>query len=148
MNQCVNLRNLLSRENTYTNEDIAPLHNLKRLFSYDDIYQSENSCMLSDLFLSNKMEYVFIYNKKPNSNVVGPVTLQHNISSLRHFYIEQYGATYEIKLDVSIQVPESLAVYYVVTWNDGPLLYGTIEGPPGTVARLEERLVHELPKNN
>lgn len=50
MNECVNLKNLYSYENTYTNEDISPLRNLKRIYSEDDKYRSNNSCMLSDLF--------------------------------------------------------------------------------------------------
>ena len=61
MNQCVNLRNLYSWENTYTKEDISSLRALKRLYSAIDKYQG-NYSLLSDLFLGNKLEYVYINN--------------------------------------------------------------------------------------
>ena len=62
MNQCINLKNFYSIRNTYTKQDIEQLHNLKRIYSYDDKYDNEGSCLLEDLFRNNKLEYVYIKN--------------------------------------------------------------------------------------
>ena len=33
MNECINIKNLYSVDNTYTKQDIEQLHNLKRIYS-------------------------------------------------------------------------------------------------------------------
>lgn len=46
MNECVNLANIYSEENTYTKQDIETLRNIKRVHSEDDKYENDGSCLL------------------------------------------------------------------------------------------------------
>ena len=64
MNQCINLKNLYSLGNTYKKQDVEQLHNIKRIYSLYDNYDNERCCLIEDLFKNNKLEYVYIYNRK------------------------------------------------------------------------------------
>ena len=55
MNLSINLRNLYSYHNTYTKNQIATLRNLKRVFIYQDRYESDNGCLIEDLFVNNML---------------------------------------------------------------------------------------------
>lgn len=49
MNECVNLQNLSSENNTFTKYDIENMTKLKRIFSICDKYEDSDNCLLSDL---------------------------------------------------------------------------------------------------
>ena len=46
MNKCVNLINLYSSNNTYNSDDIAPLRNIRRIYSYSDEYEQNDKSLL------------------------------------------------------------------------------------------------------
>ena len=87
MNKCVNLRNLYSYKNTYTKNDIETFHNLKRIYSEYDKYESTDNCLIEDLFKNNKLEYIYVHNWKSNTNIVKSMALSHNIENLRYMDI-------------------------------------------------------------
>ena len=63
MNKCTNLRNLYSYCNIYKRDDIVPLKNIRRIFSWDDKYKDSNSSFLYDVFENNKLEFVYVWNE-------------------------------------------------------------------------------------
>ena len=101
MNQCINLRNLYSYKNTYNSNDIVPLKNLRRIYSSNDKYQQNGNCLLQDLFNSNKLEYVYVWNNQSDSNVVNSFVINDNIENLRYIDVYYYGKVYDIKLNVN-----------------------------------------------
>ena len=117
MNECINLRNLFSWYNTYTKSNIETLYKLKRIDSYEDKYETKDSCLLEDLFKNNKLEYINVRNDIPDSNIVKSMVLLHNIANLRFMYISQEKAKYDIKLNISNEYPEHIRLYDVVTNN-------------------------------
>ena len=80
---------------------------LKRIYSYNDKYESNESCMLEDLFKNNKLEYVDIYK---GNNIVKSMTISTNIQNLRFFYINNKYRV-DITLDISTEYPKKLVVY-------------------------------------
>ena len=86
MNQCINLKNLYSRENKYKKDNINTLTNIKRLYSYDDKYENTEACFLEDMFDQNKLEYVYVYNHSQAGNILKSMTLSKNIINLQYFY--------------------------------------------------------------
>lgn len=54
MNECVNLRNLYSENVTYTKDDVLWLQNLRRLYSFDDVYKGGECTLTEELFRSSK----------------------------------------------------------------------------------------------
>ena len=153
MNECVNLKNLSSLGNTYTKSDIETLHNLKRIYSKYDKYESNDKCLIEDLFKNNKLEYVCVHDWNSNSNIVKSIALSHNIANLRYMDIDQRKARYDIKLNISSEYPEHLRAYYVITnkkqiYKDpDDIKYGELEGPQELVSKMEKQLVHKLEKN-
>ena len=101
MNQCVNLRNLCSKRNTYNRDDILPLRNLRRIYSEYDNYEQNDNCFLQDLFENNKLEYVYIDNGYPYTNVVNSFVIQDNIENLRYVTIWQEKELQNIKLNIN-----------------------------------------------
>ena len=89
MNKCTNLKNLCSKRNTYNRDDILPLRNLRRIYSEYDNYEQNDNCFLQDLFENNKLEYVYIDNGYPYTNVVNSFVIQDNIENLRYVTIWQ-----------------------------------------------------------
>ena len=75
MNECVNLRNLYSYKNTYTKSDIETLHNLKKIISIDNKYESNDGCLIEDVFKNNKLEYIYVHNWNPDGNIVKSMVL-------------------------------------------------------------------------
>ncbi len=86
MNQCINLKNLYSRENKYKKDNINTLTNIKRLYSWEDGYYNTEACFLEDMFNYNKLEYVYVYNHSLSSNILKSMTLSKNIINLQYFY--------------------------------------------------------------
>lgn len=109
--ECVNLRNLYSKSNFYSKEDIEQLHNLKRLRSLYDKYEDDEQCLLAKLFENNKMEYIHVYNADPDSNIINSTNFSQNITNLRYMNVYQNNGTYNISLDVSSEFPENIVVY-------------------------------------
>ena len=89
MNECINLKNFYSNNNIYKKQDIEQLHNLKRIYSYNDRYDNDESCLLEDLFKYSKLEYVYTFNVRAINNIVGQATLSENVSNLRYLYVYQ-----------------------------------------------------------
>ena len=75
MNECVNLKNFYSFENIYTKEDIAKLSKLKNVYSRFDRYENKGNCLLTDLLINNKLEYIYVCNSESNSNIAASMTL-------------------------------------------------------------------------
>lgn len=71
--------------------DINPIMSIRRLFSSEDTYSSDGSCMLEDLFRHNKMRYVYA---KRGTNVVRPMLIRHNLDRLA------FINTSHVKLDI------------------------------------------------
>ena len=88
MNKCVNLRNLNSDSNTYKRDDIVPLKNLRRIYSYRDEYEQNGKYFLQDLFENNKLEYVHVINWREDSNIVKSFVIRDNIENLRYMYVD------------------------------------------------------------
>lgn len=124
MRQCVNIKNLASKQNTYTNEEIFQLSNLKRIYSCDDRYDNEGNSLLEDILKDKSLEHVHIFNYRLNSNIVNSMTLSENISTLRYLDIYQSDITCKIELDVTAYFPEYMSVYRIMTGCDG-----TVAGP-------------------
>ena len=101
MGQCVNLRNLYSKYNTYSSDDIVPLRNIRRIYSLHDNYEQNDNCFLQDLFENNKLEYVYIDNGYPYKNVVNSFVIQDNIENLRYVTIWQEKELQNIKLNIN-----------------------------------------------
>ena len=98
MNECTNLRNLYSIQNTYNRADILSLKNLRRIYSINDKYQQNGNCLLQDIFKTNKLEYVYLYTYNFNSNIVSSLILSENIENLKFLYVNEGKATYDIML--------------------------------------------------
>ena len=105
MNKCLNLINLHTESNTYTKNDIESLHNLKRIYSDRDKYESNDSCLFEELFKNNKLEYIHVYTLYADRNIVKSMVLSNNIANLRYMYIYQGEVKYDIKLDISNEYP-------------------------------------------
>ena len=62
--------------------------------------------MLNDLFVNNKLEYIYIfaYNSK---DIVKSMTISTSIENLRYLYIENYDRV-DITLDISQKYPTKL----------------------------------------
>ena len=88
MNECTNLRNLCSKWNTYNRDDIVPLKNLRRIYSYWDEYEENGNCLIQDLFENNRLEYVYIHNGVLDSNIVKSFVIRDNIENLRYMYVD------------------------------------------------------------
>ena len=73
MNECINLQNLYSEENKYTKQYVEYLCNLKRIYTFNDIYESEGSCLLRDLLINNKLEYI---NTDRTNHISSPILLK------------------------------------------------------------------------
>ena len=84
---CTNLRNLISLWSTYESADILPLKNLCGFYSFNDNYEKSNNCLLHDLFRSKNLEYVYIYSRYCNSNVINSLIINKNIENLRFMFI-------------------------------------------------------------
>ena len=72
---------------------------LKWLHSYLDIYESNESHIIKDLFKNNKIEYIHI--RTNNNNIIKPMTLSRNIENLRYFYVNNGKNRVDITLDIS-----------------------------------------------
>lgn len=72
ISECTNLRNLYSVSCEYLQREINTLTNLLRFSSQGDRYYGNESCMLHDLLMVNKLEYVNIYY---GENIVNPMTI-------------------------------------------------------------------------
>lgn len=79
MNKCTKLRNLYSVSNTFENDEILSLKSLHGVISINDTYEFNGSCLLYDLFRNNRLEYVNIFNKEPNTNVIISGFISKNI---------------------------------------------------------------------
>ena len=101
MGQCVNLRNLYSKWNTQKRDNIVPLKNLRRIYSYEDEYQQNDNCLIQDLLESNKLEYMDVRNWKPDSNIVNSFVIQNNIENLRFMRVYYDEGVHDIKLNVN-----------------------------------------------
>ena len=101
MNKCTNLRNLCSKRNTYNRDDILPLRNLRRIYSSNDNYEQNGSCLLQDLFKNNKLEYVHMYSDKPDSNIINSFVINDNIENLRYIGVYYDQGVCDIKLNVN-----------------------------------------------
>ena len=100
MNKCVNLKNLSSLDNTYKRDDIVPLNNLRRIYSFNNKYEQNGNCLIQDLFENNKLEYVFVYNISSDPNIVKSFVIRENIENLRFMFVD-YNEIYDIKLNIS-----------------------------------------------
>lgn len=80
--------NLSSQGNTYRKHDISTLYNLKRIFTFHYIYENEGSCFLEDVLLTSRLEYVYIYNTQPDSNIIASTRLLKNVLNFRFINIE------------------------------------------------------------
>ena len=76
----------------------------KRFYSEYDKYESDESCMLEDLFKNNKLEYVHIYR---GDNIVKSMIISFNIQNLRYLYIDIYNEV-DITLDITNEYPKKL----------------------------------------
>lgn len=105
MNQCVNLKNLYSKFNNYTNQDINSLYNLKKICSYYDKYNNKESCFLNDLFINNKLEYVDIYNYQ-EFNIIDSKIVFNNIANLYYLNICLDNDKYNIMFKIVDKFPK------------------------------------------
>ena len=105
MNQCVNLQNLYSDSNKYILQDIQELHNLKRIYSCFDKYYNDDSCLLKDLLINNKLEYVNINFEQLDRNIMHSITISSNINQLRHLYIINGTDKFSMTLDITNEFP-------------------------------------------
>lgn len=129
LGKCVNLRNLYSNICVFESEDLVALKNLRRIRSRNDEYTGEGGpSFLEDVFKERQLEYVYMYNKEYDSNVVSSVTLQGSLRSLRFFYIYYSQEPYNIAIDLTNTIHDSLRVFYVHTYDDDTHNYGTLQG--------------------
>ena len=101
MNQCVNLRNLHSEEITYNRDDIVPLRNIRRIYSYEDKYEQNSNCLLQVLFENNKLEYMYVYSGYFDSNIVKSFVIRDNIENLRYIDVYYDEGVHDVKLNVN-----------------------------------------------
>ena len=76
-----------------------------RLYNIGDNYESNESCMLEDLFKNNKLEYIYIATDN-QKNIVKSMTISSNIQNLRFFYIDNDKDIVDITLDISHEYPK------------------------------------------
>ena len=77
---------MCSYRNNYNTGDFTNITKLKRVYSYLDKYESNQSCMLEYLMTNNKFEYINI-EADYSSNILQSMTLSHNIEELRYLIL-------------------------------------------------------------
>ena len=80
--------------------DIKGLRNLKRFYSSNDKFRDSKNCLIAELFKTAKLEYVYVYNKDINANILTSITLTVNIRNLRFFCVYLAGKDFSVTLDV------------------------------------------------
>lgn len=57
------------------------------IYTIDDKYENEESCLLEDLFMNNKLEYIYIKNNESENKKLQYITVSKNITDLRYLCV-------------------------------------------------------------
>ena len=89
------------------------MKNLCRISNYNNKYEKCGDCLLQDLFKYHKPEYVHIYNKEYDTNIINSFAIRDNIENLRFLFVYNNKGVHDIRLDVSNVVPTNLRVFHI-----------------------------------